>query len=233
MDHLKEREAYEAISSLAFFLDEEISQIFSEEESLEISENTMKRFKKLLPQLPYIGGKENPLTENLLGASYEMGIYEELEQIGLDLEEIARLNRNALISYTRKKMTAETRAILKSRVFTPERFISEAELSQKKRYPGDWIFRCILPGENDHFDFGIEYSSCAIADLYKNCGKTRYLPYICANDYAVFGEMGIFLERTKTIGNGAALCNFRFTLEGKKPRTVCRVRDLEEFGNTD
>lgn len=222
-----------AMSYLGRFLEEEIALAYSKEQALLISQKARERFKALVPDLPYIGGKSNPLTENLLGAAYEMGIYEQLESMGMDLEEIGSLNRRALTHYTRWKLTPEIRSMIQSKIMTLQRFEAEAEVSQRKEYPGDWVFSCRGPKEGDNFDFEIEYSSCAIVDLYVKHGNERYLPYICANDYAVFGEMGVFFERSKTIGNGAPVCDFRFKVNGKSPKKVTSVRDLEEFSCKD
>lgn len=219
------------ISSLARYLESEVAVLLSPEEAGDLSRKAWTAFAALLPELPYIGGHDNSLTENLLGAAYEMGFYELLETKGMDLEEIGRINRRALAAYTRTKLTPEIREHLKTRVMTLDAMTKGAQLSDERRYPGDWVYRCIPPEEGDDFDFRIEYSSCAIVDLYRKKGRERYLPYICANDYAVFGEMGIFFERDRTIGNGASVCDFRFKVGGKSPRTVSKVGDLPEFMN--
>ncbi|QVL36354.1 L-2-amino-thiazoline-4-carboxylic acid hydrolase [Aminirod propionatiphilus] len=220
------RRLYETrLRFLAACLEVEAERLLPRGEALNVTEKAWERFVALLPELPYIGGEDNPLTENLLGAAYEMGFYELLEERGLDVEAVAAVNRAALALYTRQKCPPEGRAAMREAFF---RAPSGGPDGPRKAFDGDWAARRVEPGEGDGFDFGVDYSRCAIVDLYRSRGAQRFLPYLCANDYAVFEELGLCLERTETIGNGASRCDFRFRREGR-PRHVERVDGLAEF----
>ena len=45
-------------------------------------------------------------------------------------------------------------------------------------------------------------------------GHEDYVPYLCLTDYAKYKALNIQLERTKTIGNGESICDFRFCKNG-------------------
>ncbi len=140
-------------------------------------------------------------------------------------EAVAAVNRAALALYTRQKCPPERRAAMRETFFGAP---SGGPEGPRKAFDGDWIARRVKPCEGDAFDFGVDYSRCAIVDLYRSRGAERFLPYLCANDYAVFEELGLCLDRTETIGNGASRCDFRFRREGT-PRHVKRVDSLPEF----
>ena len=77
-----------------------------------------------------------------------------------------------------------------------------------KKYKEDFVLEHIDPGQD--FDFGYNYTECAIHKLYQKKGKSEYLQYVCLGDYAMFQSYGMGFTRTQTIANGAPLCDFRF-----------------------
>ena len=56
-----------------------------------IVKQTLERFAALLPQLPYIGGDENRLTENLYLSAAMLAFYRALKEHGKPVEEVARI----------------------------------------------------------------------------------------------------------------------------------------------
>jgi len=74
----------------------------------------------------------------------------------------------------------------------------------KLRYvPGD------RPGE-----FGVDYLSCGICEYFSRKGAPEYVKYLCLVDYAIMKNLGIAFSRTTTLGNGGAICDFRFSKTG-------------------
>jgi hypothetical protein len=202
------------LSKLEICLEDILKTHFSKEIVKNILSVTRDKFIKILPDLPYIG-KNNHIIESLIGAAYEMGLYEILEKKGLTLKKISYINQRALYDFTKKRINPFTLYLIKNFAMTRKNYKKGALLSQKKTYHGDWVYEYIEPGKEETFDIGINFTECGIVKLLKKFGKEKYLPFICLNDYATYGAMGIKLERTKTIGNGAAYCDFRFKLKEK------------------
>lgn len=209
-------EILELLSGLENELKNELVKKFTPHESKEILKAANNRFLRILPDLPYIGGDSNYLTENLLGTAYEMGFYEELENRGLTLKEISFINQKALFKFTEKRMNFIIRWYVRNFAMTEENYRKGAAESQKKQYKGDSVYEVVESGPDDNFDIGINFTECAIVKLFKHYKKERYLPYICLNDYATYGAMGVELNRTQTISNGAKICDFRFKVKGKR-----------------
>ncbi|MBN2077575.1 MAG: L-2-amino-thiazoline-4-carboxylic acid hydrolase, partial [Spirochaetes bacterium] len=94
--------------------------------------------------------------------------------------------------------------------FWQRRMSKRAARSQERRYPDDWVFE-FVPGDSSTFTFGINHLECGICKYYKRMGAEKYIPYLCLLDYPLFAMLGVCLERTETLGNGAMRCDFRFS----------------------
>jgi hypothetical protein len=217
------------ISNLESYLGDELKKYHDEGIDFPVILRAAKeKFIRLLPELPFIGEK-NPNLKSLIGAAYEMGLYEILEKEGLSLKEISYINQEALYKFTKEKTNVASLLSIKNSIVTKKYYKKEALMSQEKRYSGDWVCEYVEPHREDNFDMGINYTECGLVKLFKKYGKERYLPYICLNDYAIFGAMGIQLERTQTLANGDCKCDFRFKTEGGKIKKGWPPENLPEF----
>lgn len=211
-----------------------LGEIFAEEEVPVIMREVLEDYEKLLPRLPYIGD-DNPLAFNLVGATYGVCLYGRLEERGLELREISLINQKVLLDWSRQTMTPERVEYMRHVALAPDTVAKGAERSRKRVYAGDWVYECVLPERNEDFDIGITYTKCGVADFLEKIGKKRYLPYICLNDYPIYGAMGIFFKREHTIGNGDDCCDFRFKLNetGNVLDPICDPAILLKFREND
>ena len=85
----------------------------------------------------------------------------------------------------------------------------EAELSQRRRYPGDWLYT-FVEGDGKTFDYGVNYTECGICKFFKAQGVEGLIPYICLVDYPTSRALGTGLEREEAIGLGDKRCTFRY-----------------------
>src|SRR5512143_3282742 len=102
---------------------------------------TLQRCEHLLPEIPYIGGDKNVLTENLYLSAAMLALYRALKERGKAVEEVARLIYlgtcafyssfpfNLLLRWQGKQLFSPRRAAQRRR---------DAAISQEHRYPGDW-----------------------------------------------------------------------------------------------
>ena len=92
----------QGLASYAKPMRPELAVRFGEEEAREIMQDVLDEYAYLIPQFPYIGGRRNPFTTNLIQAGYGLALYRTLHKHGRDTHEgthtkycAARLNHAA------------------------------------------------------------------------------------------------------------------------------------------
>ncbi len=83
---------------------------------------------------------------------------------------------------------------------TPKRLQEASERSLERRYAGD----------GEEFAFGIDYVECGICKLYQQKGASELVPRNCWLDYPLSDALRLRLKRTKTLGQSADRCDFRW-----------------------
>ena len=184
----------------------------------EVIRETMLGFRDLLPDLPFIGGWQNPLTTNLYQSAALLSYYRALQARGKQVAEIGRLIYQAVqAQYTSFPFnlllwfSGRTRRSLSAQARTAER----ALISQKQAYSGDWVFS-FLHGREGAYDWGVDYTECGICKLLHTYQAQELTPYLCALDYPMVKAMGLTLNRTTTLAEGGPCCDFRLIDTGAK-----------------
>jgi hypothetical protein len=179
-----------------------------------ISVAARREYELLIPQLPYIGGRRNPLTQILIAAGMFLALYRAMEAHGKDVQEIGTfvyegverayglLPRSALYLYGGLSFTARHR----------QRERGLALASQQRRYPGDWVYS-LVDGDGDEFDYGLDMTECAICKLFHAQAAGEFAQYRCRLDFIMSERMGLGLVRTTTIAEGGEKCDFRYKRE--------------------
>lgn len=187
-----------------------------------LMEEMRKEYGKLIPQIPYIGGKRNSFTLILIDSILMLPIYKILEKEGLTYMEIGEYN----YEFYEKIQEIRKKKLETSGQNPSERYFQEdyknylkifAKNLQKKVYPDDWVME-FVDGEGKDFDFGLNISECGVVKFFRKLRAEKFVPFICLSDYAE-GQVSVFgFERTQTIGNGDPICNHRFIKNGITPR---------------
>ncbi len=196
---------------------------FGEEKFKEITTEARKDFEDLIPQIPYIGGKDNNLTENLVNGIILLPILRIFEQEGLNFNEIGRLAYSLYEVFY--KVIPQVEDIFSEEYISYKK--EQAKDSKFRKYPGDWVFD-FVEGDGKTYTWGVNYSECGIHNFYKSQGMEHLMPLLCISDYAMARAYGYGLKRTQTIGNGDPICDFRYIKDGKSPRGW-PPDDLPEF----
>jgi len=90
------------------------------------------------------------------------------------------------------------------------RWLARSLAARSQRAPvGGWAAR-YLPGEPGAYDYGVDYTRCAIRELALEVGAADFAPYICLADIIGSDELGWGLARTQTLAQGGTHCDFRF-----------------------
>ncbi|MBL9008646.1 MAG: L-2-amino-thiazoline-4-carboxylic acid hydrolase [Myxococcales bacterium] len=79
----------------------------------------------------------------------------------------------------------------------------------QKRPLGGWVFS-FIEREPGQFEYGVNYSRCAIRELALSAGAADFAPYICLADIAGSEAFAWGLARSQTLAQGGAHCDFRF-----------------------
>ena len=190
-----------------------IAQAYGKDVAGVVVTETLQRFEALLPEIPYIGGSENILTENLYLSAAMLAMYQSLKARGKSVEEVAGLIYRGtaslysgfpfqlLLRFQGRQLLTQKRIDQRKRA---------AMISQKRLYPDDWVFE-IVEGDGQTFEFGVDYTECGIVKYLTREGAPELAPYLCWLDYPMCKSMRVKLVRTETIAQGCERCNFRFS----------------------
>jgi len=181
---------------------------------------TRREYESLIPQLPYIGGKQ-PYTQFIISAAWTLAMYRVLRAQGATLETIGQLiyevDRAFLQVYPRflrllfGHMTFSRRYIRRLRVRAAE--------SHERRYPDGYVYT-FIEGDGETFDFGVDYLECATCKFLQQQGASELGPYLCMSDLLYSELLDWGLIRTQTLAEGADKCDFRFKKGGLTRVTV-------------
>jgi len=192
-----------------------LAERYGEEGAATLHRETLAEFERLIPQIPYIGGKENSLTPTLIQSAWALALYRVVQRRGGMLEETGELIcRGAETMFNR--YPAFLRHLIGRFAFSKWRVRKmqrAARRSQKREYPGDWVWE-VIEGNGETFDGGMDYTECGIVKFFHVQGADELTPYLCNLDYVAFRALGLGLKRTKILGHG---CDFRIIKGGETP----------------
>jgi|GEM_PF-349071 len=176
-----------------------------------LARESLAELEKLIPELPYIGGEQNALTDNLIFSASALAFYRVMKRNGGTVQETGEALYRTVEAWI-ERYPRWLRCVMgwyyMSR-FNQWRSRQKAAASQERRYPGDWV-REHVEGVGDTFDWGMDYTECGIVKFLHSQGADELAPYLCLTDYALYSALGIGLKRTMTLAEGCEKCDFRF-----------------------
>ncbi len=188
---------------------------FGEQTAAVMREEILDEYRRLIPGLPYIGGRRNIHTSALVLAQQALAVYRvvvghggSVEDAGEVLHRMVKAEMERIPKVLRHWIGRQRFGRLRRR-----KLEKAARQSQARRYPGDWVFERI-DGDGATFDFGIDYTECGIVKYLHAQDADELCPYGCDLDYVMFEAMGIGLRRTKTLAWGCDRCDFRLSKQG-------------------
>jgi hypothetical protein len=168
-------------------------------------------FQNLIPQIPSIGGKDNPMTDTLVQMTSLLALYRVLKRHGRDVTEIGDIAYEMAQAWVAAYPQFARHIIGKYYMsrFNRKRQKQKAINSQKRQYPGDFVIE-FVEGNNNDFDWGINFVECGVVKFFAEQDASEFTPAMCRIDYLLFPALGIDLQRTGTIAQGCTHCDFRF-----------------------
>lgn len=183
--------------------------------TVEIIDETHREYEALIPKIPHVGGKE-PFTRFLISTAQYLALYRVMQNRGLSLEEVGEL----IYDLTERLLSEYPRFLLRflsGSVFSDkyiQRVRKGAEESQRREYPGDYVFS-FVEGDGVDFDYGVDYTECGACKFLEAEGALKLAPYVCTSDVIYSDRLGWGLRRTMTLAEGHSKCDFRFRKRGK------------------
>ncbi len=187
-----------------------IGEKLSPEETAAVAKEAKVNYEALLPQVPYIGGDDNQLTEVLYMSAAGLALYQAMKAHGQDVDEAGRVIyrvMDKLFTFSDPMMSAHLRNPTGKVEQDSYRVIEK--WTSKSPYPGDWKMT-FVEGDGVNFDFGVDYTECGVVKFYKANGAFDLAKYMCLGDFPISRSTGTGLVRTTTIGSGGPKCDFRF-----------------------
>ena len=186
-----------------------VAQRYGDVFAQDIIEEAREILEDLIPELPYIGGDDNPMTYHIVSCSTSLALYKAMKARGKSAEETGKIIYDAVAESVRHlpPNPPPTEAFL-------EKQRERARISQERRYPGDWV-RDFVEGDGEDFDYGYDFYECGTRKLYRAHGADAFTPFFCYLDFVTYRTAGWSFSRTKTLAEGHEKCNFRFKRGGE------------------
>ena len=180
--------------------------------------DSLVEFESLIPELPYIGGRQNPLTGNLVSSAGALAVHRVMQRHGKAIEDTGELLYRLMEAWIRRypRFVRHLMGCYYLSGFSQRQSRRRSALSQQRHYSADWV-RVHVDGDGQAFDWGVDYLECGIVKFLRSHGAAELAPYLCLLDYALLGALGIRLMRTQTLANGDGKCDFRFKRDGEVP----------------
>jgi len=189
-----------------------------------VTEDAMRRFERLLPGMPDIGGQSNRNQPFLIMAGWLTALFQAMREKGLAARDAGRLLYD-LNAADWAALPRERARAMGAALFSPHYLTSLqawAAASQKRLFPGDWVGQAV-PGDGKTFDVGYDYTECGAVKYFKAQGVPEVAPYFCLNDFLASKAQGTGLVRQGTLAQGAVRCDFRY----KRDRPVTQDWETE------
>ena len=200
---------------------------YFDEDARALIAETRREFEDLIPQFPYIGGKQ-PHTEFMVFTGMLLAVYrvskahgKTAEQTGEMVFEMGRAFLNSFPTFLLRLLMP----LNFSRRYL-DLIRKGAIESQQRKYPEGNVID-FVEGDGVTFDYGVDYLECASCKFLAKQGTPEIAPYLCPVDILFSEALGWGLTRTTTLAGGADRCDFRFKKGG--PTRVAVPAALEDL----
>ncbi|MHB8138075.1 MAG: L-2-amino-thiazoline-4-carboxylic acid hydrolase [Smithellaceae bacterium] len=188
---------------------------YGDEQANSLISECRREYEALIPQIPFIGHK-SPFLIFLIPTSRYLAVYRVLQRKGLTIEEACQ------VIYLMNEAEWKAVPMILGRIisylwFSPLfiwRIKRRAKESQKREHAGGYVLT-FIEGNDQTFDWGLDYTECAGCKFLSQQGVPELTPLMCSFDKTASETLGWGLTRTTTIADGYERCDFRFKKGGK------------------
>ena len=170
-----------------------------------------RHYEAILPRVPTIPGlRASVLNTFLHVTAQEVAVYLAMRDLGRTPPEAWAICHEAIrvrmASYPRWKRWLAGRLMFSRLV---RRVMRRREARGERGRFGDFELR-YRAGDGRDFDIGVDYLRCGNYELAKRLGAAEFAPFVCLSDMALSDALGWGLQRSQTLADGCAYCDFRF-----------------------
>ena len=172
-------------------------------------------YEALLPRIPFIGTNALSLSFFIPTTRY-LAMYRALQKQGRTVEDAGRL-AYLIGTEEAKAIPYIVRRFMEWLWFSPlvEWGLEKKTIRTRRvKYPGESVLHYVK-GDGREFDYGVDYTECAVCKFLRAENAFELTPYACAIDKPVSELMGWGLTRTRTLAEGFPTCEFRFKKGGR------------------
>ncbi|MHA2083584.1 MAG: L-2-amino-thiazoline-4-carboxylic acid hydrolase [Candidatus Thorarchaeota archaeon] len=208
------------------------SKYFEDEAFEQIAHQSRVEYEKIIPVLPYVGGKKSLFTNLMIQSGQTIAFHRACKNRGLERRQIGELLYEIVEAQMQsvsriKKWFA--RRLLFTRSYR-KRWKTALEESQSREFPKNWVGE-FVEGNGSDFEYGFDFLECGFLKLARESGCEEIAPYVCLSDYARMRGIGVGFRRTQTLAMGHFRCDFRFSRNYETPR-AWPPESLDEFRNS-
>lgn len=187
-----------------------LSAYYGEKPANTMIKEIRNEFESLILKMPYVGGDNNIYSGMFFMAVPHLALYKILKAHGKPLVEIGKIVYLTLeIFFDKYPPTYMMFADMDQKeLYTMQK--NAALESQKRQYPGDWVFDICKPSTDGEYDFGYDEYECGMLKFFEAQGGKEIMPYVCLADFVMSRACGTGLVRNTTLAEGGDRCDFKY-----------------------
>ena len=176
-----------------------------------VLQDAREKYEALIPEIPYIGGDENPMTRHLVRSTTSLVLYRAMKARGKTARETGKVVCDAVVEVI-SQLPPRPFKELSAKAIAEKK--AQARKSQERRYPDDWVWEYVQ-GDGVEFDYGYDFLECGTQKLYHAQDADEFLPFYCHLDFATHRTTGWGFARSMTLAEGHEKCDFRWKKGGE------------------
>ena len=118
-------------------------EYYGEKSSLKFLLDAKNRYEELIPEIPYIDGENNHLTDSLIGSAECLALYLAMKAQGKTAREVGKVLYDAIVSRLGDPIPEIPPSQRMSEESLTKRRKERAERSQQSQYEGDFVYEYI------------------------------------------------------------------------------------------
>jgi len=170
-------------------------------------------FKEIVPELPYIGGDENPMSQILVSCAMSMAYCLAMGEHGKPMDEAGRYNYFVYAAFQKQQAPPQGAPKQPDTAAARRGARQWCTWTQQRAYPGNWVAEYV-GGLQEPYTYGYDFAECGALILARHLGVPGFARYLCILDKPQYEAMGQGMTRTETLADGFDRCNFRFRDDG-------------------
>ena len=188
---------------------------FGEETAAAMRGEMLDEYRRLIPEVPYIGGWRDSHSGHLTFTARALALHRVVIRHGGSVEDSGWVLHRMMETEMERIPRVVRHGMGRFRFTRLGKWWEEAgaRKSQAREYPGDWV-SVRFDGDGEAFDFGIDHTECGNVKYLNAQDADELTPYICDLEYVTIKAMGFGVQRTKTLAWGCDRCDFRFSKHG-------------------